>query len=315
MAWYEVDGATIHQKVANEYASEAYARFDDVIAAFQNDTGMHQVSAAAFAVAGAVIEGVCETTNLPWRLEELELSCLLGNVPVWLLNDVEATAYGMLYLHDDDKLIINSGVARAANRAVIAAGTGLGEATLFYVDKRFVPSASEGGHCSFAPQSEMEVALLRYLQQQYSGHVSFERVVSGMGISNIYAFLHDYHHAAPSELLLALRAGEDINAAIARHAAQKSDALAQECMQLFFKLYAQEAGNLALKSMALGGLYIGGGIITKTLALFDSDAFMEHFSAKGRFEPMLRQMPVTLSKRSDTALEGTAHFLVDRLSL
>jgi len=313
MALYSVEEGIFEQQCLHQYASAEFEHFDGVIEQFKHDSGESTFNAAAFAVAGAVIEGTCETTNLPWFLDECALSVLLNNIEVRLLNDVEATAYGMLYLQEQEQFVVNAGVKHRANCAVIAAGTGLGEATLFYHNKQYLPSASEGGHCSFAPQSEQEIALLRFLQQQYGGHVSFERVVSGMGIANIYAFLHAYHNHQPTDLLQAFHAGQNINAEISKRATNQSEMLAQECMALFFQLYAQEAGNLALKSMALGGLFIGGGIITKNLALLNSEMFLTHFSAKGRFEALLRDIPIIISKRSDIALEGAAHFIDDSI--
>ncbi|MBN2817275.1 MAG: glucokinase [Campylobacterales bacterium] len=301
----------LHQEYS--FSSGNYTSFRELLNEFVQKSGVEKVDALCLGIAGPIVDGVCKTTNLPWTIETTMLQEFFKTTKVKLLNDLEATAYGMLYLKEDEFITLNEGLTRDANRAVIAAGTGLGEASLFFDGSTFYPIGSEGGHTDFAPQNALEDELLVWLRQRYSEHVSVERVVSGMGIATLYEFLLQREQYEEHEDMRSLKEGEDKSAKISSLALTNSDRLSLETMQLFVSLYGAEAGNLALKTLCLGGLYIGGGIAPKILPLMQSGDFMRAFVSKGRFTDMLRKIPVFISKNPQTALLGATHFAIDKL--
>ncbi len=313
LALYEQSEAGLELQIQWQFASREFDTLIDVIAAFENEVGSGTVEAACFGIAGPVIEGRCRTTNLPWDVTEAALAAHLGGARVRLLNDLEATAYGMLYLEADALKELNPTARQIrANRAVIAAGTGLGEAMLYWDGSRYHPSGSEGGHCDFAPQSPQQDELLRWLRHRHPLHVSIERILSGPGIATLYDFLFESGFASQPPYMLQLAQGSDRSAAISRCALEDHDPLCRETLRLFAEIYGAEAGNLALKTMALGGVYIGGGIAPK-IAPFVEAHFLEAFVSKGRFEEMLRAVPIRLSLDDKTALLGAARFAFDQL--
>ena len=246
------------------------------------------------------------TTNLPWFIEADALQHRFGLKVCTLLNDLESVAYGLQALETGDLLTLQQGKTDACgNAAVIAAGTGLGEAGLFWDGSQYHPYATEGGHTSFSPQNDLEMDLLRYLQRLY-GHVSWERVVSGMGLPDLHSFMRSYRKSAlPPWLEEEMRAG-DSGAAISRAALAGNDDICVETMNLFVQLYGAEAGNLALKTMSRGGVYVGGGIAPKILPLLQRGTFIEAFVSKGRMRPLLEAMPVKLILNERAALFGPA---------
>jgi len=266
-------------------------------------------ASAAFGVAGPVVGGRAQTTNLPWVVEEASLRAHL-RCPVKLVNDLEATAHGIEALQPSDLVPLNAGepVARAP-RALLAAGTGLGEAYMVSTPgedgPRWIPCASEGGHTDFGPRSELEIGLLRHLAARH-GHVSVERVVSGMGIREIFGFLASTGRFEIPAALVERMQREDAGAVISREAIASSSPICMETMRIFVGAYGAEAGNLALKVMALGGVYVGGGIAPRVLPLLQGGAFLEGFFGKGRFEPLMRRMPVRVVLNENTALLGAA---------
>ena len=250
--------------VEQTFHSREHAGLDEIVTHFVNE---HQVRVqhAAFGVAGPVRNGRSAATNLPWVVDASTLATELGLPTVWVINDLEATAYGVGALEPADFATLNLGAADAAgNAAIIAAGTGLGEAGLGWDGRAHHPFASEGGHTNFGPSDALERELLQWLSTRYE-HISWERVVSGMGLVNIYHFLRDTHRAEESLWLAEqMRTGDP--GAIISHAAQSgSSPLCAQTLDLFVALYGSEAGNLALKMMATGGLYVGGGIAPKNL--------------------------------------------------
>jgi len=223
-----------------------------------------------------------------------------------LLNDLEATAYGLPALGADDVLTLQSGIPNASgNTAVIAAGTGLGEAGLFWDGLQQHPFATEGGHASFSPGDELEIALLRHLRQRHR-HVSWERVVSGMGLLSLHEFLRSHRHAAAPQWLTEEMESGDAAAVITNAALSGRDEVCVETLDRFVQLYGAEAGNLALKMMSCGGLYLGGGIAPKILPLLQDGAFIEAFLNKGRMRPLLEAMPVRVILNDRAALLGSA---------
>jgi glucokinase len=266
------------------------------------------IEAASFGVAGPVRDGRSETTNLPWLIETTTLAALL-DLPadrVGLLNDLEASAWGLAALGPADLMTLSPGSPGArGNSAMIAAGTGLGEAGLFWDGRRHRPFATEGGHADFAPRTEVEDALAQWLRGRY-GRVSWERVVSGPGLVNLHAFLCDTRQApAPAWLAEEMRAG-DPAAAISNAARDGKDPVASEALDLFVTLYGAEAGDLALKMMATGGLYVGGGIAPRIAGRIAAGGFMAAFMAKGRMRPLMESMPVHVVLNDRTALLGAA---------
>ena len=310
IARYRVDdqGALEQQQLAT-YPSREYLSLDGILQTFLQQCPDEPVLSACFGVAGPVIRGESRTTNLPWSLSEQSLAKIVGTPRVKLLNDLEATAYGMLFLGAQERVVLNPGTADAAgNIAVLAAGTGLGEAILYWDGFSHHAIATEGGHCDFAPRTDREIELLGYLRARLGGHVSYERVLSGPGLFNVYLFLRDSGYGVePSGVAEALRTG-DPSATISQLALAGEDPLCMAALELFVAVYGAEAGNLALKCLAAGGVYIGGGIAPKILPALTSGAFMEAFLDKGRFAALLKDVPVSVATNPRTALLGAANY-------
>jgi len=291
------------------YPSQDSPSLDSILQDFLHSTPMASVQAACFGVAGAVVMGQCRTTNLPWSLSEQALAESLHVPTVKLLNDLEAAAYGMLFIDAHERVVLNPGKTDATgNIAVVAAGTGLGEAMLYWDGTRHHPVASEGGHCDFSPRTDREIELLKYLRQRLNGHVSYERILSGPGLYNVYQFLRDSGHGSEPDWLGEELRGGDPSATISRHALSCQDPLCVEALDTFVAIYGAEAGNLALKCLAVGGVYIGGGIAPQILPALTRDTFMDAFLDKGRFAPLLQDMPVYIATNPQAPLLGAAHY-------
>ncbi len=279
---------------------------------FLSETGLNAVR-ACFGVAGAVLDGRCEMPNLGWRLDSEELARGFGLEQVQLLNDLEATALGIDTLPPESLFTLNPGRQTVAgNRALIAAGTGLGEAFLFRCGSGYQVSASEGGHVDFAPRNEEEIELLRHLNTRF-GHVSCERVVSGPGLVNLYTFLRDGRSMEePAWLVQQLSSARDRAAVIAQAGIEGKAEICGRALDLFMDVYGAAAGNLALKALATGGLYLGGGIAPKLLDKLREGRFMTSFADKGRFRSLLEGVPVRVILEPKTALRGAAAYLLGR---
>jgi glucokinase len=304
LAIIEVTGTQVHVAHEMSYPSHDFTTFEALLEDFLN--GMEAPVHAAFGVAGPVQGRVVHTTNLPWFIEADVLQQRFGFDACGLLNDLEATAYGLPALGAEDMLSLQQGEPDASgNAAVIAAGTGLGEAGLFWDGRQHHPYATEGGHASFSPQNDLEMDLLRFLQKRY-GHVSWERVVSGMGLVDLHDFLRSFRKSAvPPWLGEEMRVGDSASA-ISRAAMAGSDDICIETMDLFVHMYGAEAGNFALKAMSRGGMYVGGGIAPKILPLLQRGTFVEAFLAKGRMRHVLEAMPLHVILNDRTALYGPA---------
>ena len=288
-------------------SSGDFASLEALVRHYLAETGLTS-DRAAFAVAGPVRDGHSEITNLPWIIDSRRLGAAFGWRDVGLLNDLEAVAWGIPALGPEDLAVLHPGEEGAqGNACVIAAGTGLGQAGLFWDGQRHHPFATEGGHGDFAPATAQEDALLGWLRQRH-GHVSWERLVSGLGLRNIYEFLLSQGGLGPGGSALE-EAGDDLGAAIAAGAATGTCPLCVATMTLFVRLYGREAGNLALKHLALGGVYLGGGIAPKNLDLLRGPDFLAAFLDKGRMAPLLRRMPVKVILNPHTPLFGAARFL------
>lgn len=275
------------------YPSTSHAGLEEILAAFLA-LGPERPAAAAFGIPGPVIDEVVVTTNLPWRIEAADIGRAIGTPHVRLMNDLETTAFGALFLQPEEFHVLNAGKERRGNRAVIAAGTGLGQAFLYWNGRQHVPSATEGGHTDFAPRDEREIELLRFLRQKF-GRVSFERVVSGMGIANLWEFVTRFEKKQPGELVRKrLAAGENVGAVVGEAGVAGTDPLCTEVIDWMVRLYGAQAGNLALTVMATGGVYVGGGIVVKILPRILAGGFLQSFRAKGRYEAFMDDLPVKI---------------------
>jgi len=265
-----------------------------------------EISRASFGVAGPVVAGRAKITNLPWEMSEEHLEGALG-FPVRLLNDLEAIAYAVPFLEADDLHTLNEGEPASEGAiAVIAPGTGLGEAYLTWDGSRYRAYASEGGHADFAPNNALEIELLRYLQERF-GHVSYERVCSGQGIANVYAFLKDSGYEEPAWLAERLTAVNDPTPVIVEAAlGKKSCDICATALVIFASCLGAEAGNMALKVLATGGVYLGGGIPPRIVSVLGQPRFMEAFFYKGRLSGLMAQMPVHVILNPWAALLGAA---------
>ncbi|MEI6343885.1 MAG: glucokinase [Verrucomicrobiota bacterium] len=262
--------------------------------------------AASFGVPGPNVHGVVKASNLGWEINIKALPEKLGIPHVSVLNDLEATAYGLSALGENDFAVLQSGSGFCmGNQCVIAPGTGLGEAGLFWDGTRHTPWACEGGHADFAPTDELQHELLKYLRAEY-GSVSFERVVSGMGIKNIYRFLRDTGRGVESAEVAREMLTDDAAAVIDRHAADSSCDLCRATMDLFVQTLGAECSNMALKTMAIGGVFLGGGIPPKIIELLRRPLFLDNFLEKGRLRPLLETLPVKVVLNDETALLGAA---------
>ena len=289
------------------YSSQQFPEFEDILTAFL--PADVNIKSACFGVAGPVVNQRCQTTNLPWLLDAEELKINLNTSKVKLLNDLEAMALGMLYLPEHDLLELNPDAeVQAGNIAVIAAGTGLGEAILYWDGNKHHPMATEGGHSDLAANNTQQDLLLAYLRKSYPDHVSCERILSGIGFSHLYDFLCDQGFAPPCPNVPDTNSDIDRNAVISRLGVTGEDSLCAEAVRLFVELYGAETGNLALKSLATGGIFIGGGIAPKILSAMQDGKFMHAFKAKGRFFPLLEKIPVKLSLNPRTPLIGAINY-------
>jgi glucokinase len=315
IARYEESGNGLRQLHSATYHSRDFKSLETILAAYLKDSPGRAPRAACFDVAGPVFDGKCHTTNLPWELDERALARAVGTPRAKLLNDLEATGYGILQLPAEELCVLNPGSrpGRRGNVAVVAAGTGLGEAILYWDGQRHRPIASEGGHVDFAPRTDQEIDLLRYLRTTIGGRVSVERVLSGPGFHHIYCFLRDSGHAAESPQLAALFRTEDPNPTITRLGLAGEDPLCVATLQLFSTLYGSEAGNLALKCLAVGGVFVGGGIAPKVLPVLQDGSFLRAFTDKGRFTDFMKSLEVSVSLNQEAALIGAAYYALHNL--
>lgn len=287
------------------FSSQDYDSLREVVSAFLKDK-TRSVDTACFAVAGPVINRKCQATNLPWVVDAEELEKVLGIPQVILVNDLEAMAFGCLELSDRDLSLLNAGSPDVAgHRAVVAAGTGLGEAILFWDGQRYRSMASEGGHTDFGPRNRLEIRLLNYLTERFE-HVSYERILSGPGLLNLYEFMRDSSATKEVEWVSERLKVEDPGLVITECALGGQDDTCERTLDLFVSLYGAEAGNLALKSFATGGIYIGGGIAPKILEKLKEGSFMKSFCEKGRYSEFLKKIPVWVVLNERTALLGAA---------
>lgn len=288
------------------YPSKSKGTFDEIAKAFLK-AGAEKVDRACIGVAGPVIGGKCEATNLPWTLDEKKIAKSLAIKHVSLQNDLVSVAIGALAASRRKLAILQAGASIDGNVAVIAAGTGLGEAILVWDGQRHVPCATEGGHSDFAPRNKLEYDLFDFIQKKVGGRVSFERVVSGPGVGHVYDFFREVVGVGETQsAATTVENAADRNAAISDLALTGKSKCAQRAIELFGSLYGSEAGNLALKSLAVGGVFVVGGIAKNLSTLLKSGPFMKSFSDKGRMSPLLAKIPVSIVLDAQVGLYGSA---------
>lgn len=312
LALFHVDGKGPRLIQEQIFPSRNYSGLEAILKEWMRGK-THSVRVACFGVAGPVVQGRTKTTNLPWIVDAERIRRRFKMNSVILLNDLEATAYGALDLAKGDLRVLNPGQPDLpGNRAVIAAGTGLGEATLYWNGSDYLASASEGGHTDFAPRNPLEIRLLKYLLKRF-GRVSYERVLSGSGLLNVYQFLKDTRLEKEPSWLAGRLEHDDPAAVMTEVALAGTVPLCAKALDLFVSLYGAEAGNLALKALATGGIYVGGGIAPKILDKLRNGAFMKAFTDKGRYASLMSRIPVWVILREDTALLGAVRVGYRRL--
>jgi len=288
------------------FASKDFDTFSDVLSAYSSAIGNLPTS-AALAVAGTVLNRQAKITNLPWQLDERAIETAFGLENVRLINDLESMAWSIPPLVDDDVIVLQEGSrVSGGSIALIAPGTGLGEAFLTQDRTAYVAYASEGGHADFAPCDEEQDQLLAHLRNEF-GHVSVERVCSGTGIANIYRFLtKGMGESEIPRIEAMLEEADDITPVIIECALSKESPVCERAVRIFADSLAAEAGNFALKTLATGGVFFGGGIPMRILPLLQSPAFIDRFTSKGRFSEFLRRVPVSVLRDPLSALRGAA---------
>ncbi len=299
--------------VERTYPSSQHASLDEIVRLFLAEHG-GRVDAAAFGVAGPVIRGQAQITNLPWRMSESGLGQVIGSTHVRLLNDLESIANAIVVLRDDDVVRLNDVDATAGGAiGVVAPGTGLGEAFLVAdADGNYRAHPSEGGHCDFAPNTELELDMLRYLLPVFDGHVSYERVCSGLGIPNVYQFMRWHGVAELPEVEAEVQKAADPTPVIVNNALSLTPSpRCKATLDMFCAVLAAQAGNLALTVMATGGLYLGGGIPPRILPALQSGAFLSAFLNKGRLRSLLDNVPLRVITNARAALMGAARVALE----
>lgn len=303
LAYFDMANGKLKLLAEGRFPSREAASLEEIAVNFAGEHGL-KAERACFGIAGPVRQGRVVTPNLPWSADAAELARTLGIPEVRLVNDLEANAYGIDLLSPEDFAVLNPGVPDPTGTiAVVSAGTGLGEAVAYWDGAAHRPLPGEGGHADFAPRNELETQLLLYLRSKH-GRVSTERVVSGPGLCNIYRFLLDFRHLPETPAIAEEMRKGDPAAVITRAALAGECHICMEVLDLFISLYGAEAGNVALRSLATGGVYLGGGIAPKIIERLKGPGFMLAFTTKGRLSPLLETIPVRVILNDRTALLG-----------
>lgn len=304
LAFFEPNNGSLRLVSSSVFPSRDYATLDEIVVKFVNSSSVRP-DAACFGIAGPVQQNHVKASNLPWTIDGERLANEIKLKRAVLINDLEANAWGIAGLEPKDVVPLNKvDGTPVGNQAVIAAGTGLGEAGMYWDGQQYHIFACEGGHTDFAPRNALEIELLGYLEARYE-HVSYERVVSGPGLVNVFDFLRDTKRGTvPASLAAEIEHGGA--ATISKAAMAGTAEICVDALDLFISIYAAEAGNLALKLMATGGIYLGGGISPKILPKLQGPAFMENFLSKGRMQRLLESIPVRVIMNDQTALLGAA---------
>jgi glucokinase len=309
MAAFQAEGNKLELVVEKTYKSQDHGGLQEIVSAFIKSEGI-PVHSACFGVAGPVRRGRSKISNLPWTIDSRDLAAQLRLSSVGLINDLEAYAYGIDALESKDFVTLSEGLGDDAegNRAVIAARTGLGVAGLYWDGFRHHPFPCEGGHSDFAPKSDVEAELAKYLRTKYE-HVSCERILSGPGLKNIYDFLRDTKKAEePEWLQKQMNEAPDQPALISQLALQKKAAICDQALDMFVGVYGSETGNCALNFLATGGVFIGGNIAAKIAPRMQEPIFMNSYLNKGRMRSLLADMPVKIVLNDNCGISGAARY-------
>ena len=313
LAFFDLIDGNLKLVTESVFPSKEARGLEEIVVKFVN-AAAYKADTACFGIAGPVRNGRVQTSNLPWVVEASSLSRELGMEDVWVINDLEANAWGIAALGDNDVVTLNRVKGTpVGNQAVIAAGTGLGEAGMFWDGAQYRIFATEGGHADFAPRDELEIDLLRYLHTHFGGHVSYERIVSGPGLVNVNQFFKDTGRGEEPAWLRDEMAHGVPAAVISSAAMSGRVAMAEQALDLWVSIYGAEAGNLALKIMSTGGVYLGGGIAPKILQKLAGPLFMQAFLAKGRMQPLMESMPVRVITNDKTGLLGASRYAATRM--
>lgn len=307
LALFDLKGNILREA---QLPSKDFANFSDLLKSFL--PRREDIVSACLAIAGPVYERKCKATNLPWIVsaDDLEKETKIPRID--LINDLEANAWGLKVLKQDEFFILNEGRSMQGNQAMVSAGTGLGEAGIYWDGKMHYPFACEGGHCDFGPTSQEELDLLVYMMKKY-GHVSYERVVSGPALYDLYRFFIDTGREKETDGIARLLAEKDPPKVITEAAVAGSCAVCVRTCELFVSLYGAEASNAALKFFSIGGVFLGGGIAPRLLPFFKKGIFMKAFLDKGRFATLLSQIPVKIVLNDKAALLGAFRFAMERV--
>lgn len=292
--------------IEQKFSSKDFPTLEAIVQKFLQ-ANPHKIEKACLGIAGPIRNGKCQATNLPWVVDTASFKELLSISSVALLNDLEAKAYGLKMLKKEELFLVQQGTKQFGNQAFIAAGTGLGEAGLYWNGKDHIPFPCEGGHADFAPRNALEIELFLYLQKKF-GHVSYERVVSGPGIPLIYQFLLETGKEKESPQVKEALKTKGASFVISEMALKKQDPLSEKAIDVFLSVYGAETGNLALKMLSLGGIYIGGGIAPSLKELMKTGSFLRSFVDKGRFRSLLESIPVYVVLNDDASLLGAVYF-------
>lgn len=299
---FSFNGSKIKFLKVERFLNARHSSIEEVAGMFLKDVDLN-IASACFGVASPVHEGACTLTNMDWRIDAGKIKKRFKIKKAALINDLVATGYGIRFLVKKDLHVLNKGVKRRGNAVIISAGTGLGEAILFWNGSGHIPLDSEGGHADFAPRTDIEIELLNFLRTRFK-HVSYERALSGHGLENIYRFLLERSRKPMTRAMSGMFVALGPAPAISKGALVGKDKLCAEALRLFVSIYGAEAGNLALKAMAAGGVYIGGGIAPGILNAMKGGEFLDSFKDKGRFSEFMSHIPVHVILNDRAALYG-----------
>jgi len=303
---FRIDGTALRPVLEKKYHSADFSSVSDLLKDFFRQAGQYSITAGCLGFAGPVIEGRSKAVNLGWEVDQQNLRQFFNFPNLTLINDLVALACALPFLEGNQLIELKNGERHKGSKALLATGTGLGEAALVECNGHFIPLPSEGGHKDFFSRNQQEWQLLQYLSKNY-GRVSTERVLSGFGIIEIYSFLlQQSKHTAPNWLAQAV--SERDAGYVSRQALEKQDSIAMEALTIFASIYGSEAGNLALQYLATGGVYLGGGIAPKLHSVLKGEHFQQSFLAKGRMSELMKKIPVFLINDSRASLLGAAYY-------
>lgn len=304
LALFKIYDGYLNLITETSYKTKAYNSFENLLREFEAQE-TSEIDAICLGIAGPVIEGVVQGTNFPWVIDQKKLSKNLKIPSVHVINDLEANAYGLASLKPDEFITLIEGKNIPGNAAIIAPGTGLGEAGMYWDGETYHPFASEGGHCSFSPHNRLDLEIFSFMLQKY-GAVSWERIISGQGIIDIHECLRELRNIPVPDWFKDKFDQENRAAFITKTAIEEKDIICEETLALFFRYLAIETSQLGLKMKATGGIYIGGGIVPKIIKGLDKAAFENNFLNSGVMKSLLKTIPVKVILNEKSPLFGAA---------